>query len=40
MLLTSWYAKLLIDNVTNPIELKYDFSNFNFEKKKSVKTIK
>ncbi len=24
----------LIDNIANPIDLKYDFINFNFEKKK------
>jgi hypothetical protein len=23
----------LIDNIANPIDLKYDFINFNFEKK-------
>ena len=44
MIFTSGYAKLLIkflyldfaniiDNIVNPIDLKYDFINFNFEKK-------
>ena len=28
-----------IDNTSNPIDLKYDFINFNFEKKISTKTI-
>ena len=26
-----------IDNIANPIELKYNFINFNFEKKKKKK---